>query len=268
VNKLLTMYQQNKLSPFIIYKGEQSLVANHVTQLLQTVLSKEEGIAPEKAIAKIANGHQDILFLNPQEESNYNVDDLGEFFSFIQFSPYHLTKRFIVFNSSEKLTTTVSNKLLKSLEETPPNIIVIFIAPKEFSFIQTIESRAFIMRGHGEEIHQMIEAMPLGKIEAIEQSSLAQNVKEILIEIIKTKNGIHKLGTVLSGNKTVASDIAKVLLEIQAGIESDYELKDHFLRSIKLFQSSQTYNSSSFARTSILIRDLLVDSDSKISQYS
>ena len=87
----------------------------------------------------------DVLWIERGEKENeYKVDSNGikSLLKFLNFRPYHLKKKFIFINDAHLMSTIVSNKLLKVLEELSSNFCLFLFAPQEENLLATVESRA------------------------------------------------------------------------------------------------------------------------------
>ena len=90
--------------------------------------------------------HPDFLFLRPLKE-RYTLTDLENagLFSFLELASFAQGHRFIVFAQAERLSEIILNKLLKTLENPPPQTTIFFLGQKE-NFPATILSRAALWR--------------------------------------------------------------------------------------------------------------------------
>ncbi len=148
------VWKKDKLPHFNIIFGPEStdqqtlILEDIIKQLLCEVLSSELLISPQEAQQIIQVGHGDILWIKKSSADNKEYrskdKDFEEVYSFLEYRSLQLKKRFIVVPNAHKLSYLLSNKLLKTLEEPSPNTIILFLAPTNGQFIQTILSRANI----------------------------------------------------------------------------------------------------------------------------
>ena len=96
---------------------------------------------PKYANLEQAKSNLDILVLCPPEGQNYQVEQLAEFFEFIELKSFSGKSKFCIFRDAHRLTETLCNKLLKVLEEPPKDNFIFFLNPTQQSFLSTVESR-------------------------------------------------------------------------------------------------------------------------------
>ncbi len=103
------------------------------------------------AVLKITDfnsiNHPDLLLISPTEGS-YKVDDgnLQDMTRFLSHTPLQSEKKWLVWTESELLTTAIFNKLLKTLEEPPPFLQILFFHEAHSHLLPTIKSRAIVFR--------------------------------------------------------------------------------------------------------------------------
>jgi hypothetical protein len=96
-------------------------------------------------ITIVKNDHPDVLFIarNP-EENDYKVDgeQWAQLRSFIQYHPYVLKNKFVFIFDAHKITEIISNKLLKTFEDSPAQLCIFLLLKDQQSLLPTILSRA------------------------------------------------------------------------------------------------------------------------------
>ena len=91
--------------------------------------------------------HEDYLEITPsKEDGNYSLDDFKPFFSFLSYKSTKAKRKIILIKHAEKITTVLSNKLLKTLEEPPIPATIFLINDKKISLLETIVSRSIKLR--------------------------------------------------------------------------------------------------------------------------
>ncbi len=87
--------------------------------------------------------HQDILFIET-EEKKYTLknNEFRDFFSFLGTRPIELTRKFIIIKDAHKISDTIANKLLKTLEEPEVEASIFLINSAKQEIMPTISSRA------------------------------------------------------------------------------------------------------------------------------
>ncbi len=140
------LYDEDRLPAFLIIENDiDSEEAEK--KLLNLIIPTNE---------KDITTHLDCLFITP-DEGTYRLEDgnLLALSKFVITKPVHLTRKWVIITRSELLSATISNKLLKILEEPPHYLHFIFLLQKGHHLLPTIRSRAVIFRlsslQHGKE---------------------------------------------------------------------------------------------------------------------
>lgn len=89
----------------------------------------------------IAAGKHPDLHLVAPENNTLRIDQIRTLQHDLALSPVEGRYRVAIIDGMEKATAEASNALLKSLEEPPPNVVLILIAPEPESLLPTIVSR-------------------------------------------------------------------------------------------------------------------------------
>ena len=141
--------------------------------------------------AQITN-HQDILHIKSPSK-RYVLSDFDEFFSFLNYKPDILDRKYILIEEAHHLSVHVANKLLKSLEEPPIKVCIMLINNKKSTLLETVSSRAIKLR-----LQTVIENKTPVINMANDHLELAQMIKKdntleeqyqaYLLELINSKN--------------------------------------------------------------------------------
>lgn len=105
--------------------------------------------AHSTAAGRIDNGsHGDVMLIRPQWDERKKaykkdilVEDVRKVGHFLSHTPSECDHRIVVIDSADALNTAAANALLKVLEEPPENAILICVAHKPGSILDTIRSR-------------------------------------------------------------------------------------------------------------------------------
>lgn len=87
--------------------------------------------------------HPDLLYF-----ANLNsilISHIRQIQQFLSYKPFQLTKKIVFIAEAEKITLVAQNAFLKTLEEPPPNSLIILCAPQKEDLIDTITSRCQII---------------------------------------------------------------------------------------------------------------------------
>ena len=97
---------------------------------------------------KINKGlHPDVRLLLPGGKVSISIEQMrGEIRRTIYLKPLEGRRRVYIIDEAEKMTAEAANSLLKTLEEPPPNAILILLTTSYFSLLATIRSRCQALR--------------------------------------------------------------------------------------------------------------------------
>ena len=152
-----------------------------------------EAASPQDDICKCSVCHRidegtfpDVKWYGLDEEaSTIKISEVRDFKNWLSFKPSEGKVKVFIFNQAERLTGEAQNALLKSLEEPPPDNVILLLVPKAESLFDTIASRA---------------------IEIKVPSFSSQEIKEILIKEAVEKNEAEVLARMAHGDLTRARE--------------------------------------------------------------
>lgn len=117
----------------------------------------------------IKENSPDFILISPQ--NSIGIGELREIIPVINLKPYQSPKKIVVVSDAQKMTIEAQNSFLKTLEEPPPNTIILLLAESEDQLLPTITSRCKIIKisqadnrnkqEAGEDIDKII-GLPLG----------------------------------------------------------------------------------------------------------
>ncbi|MFA5146171.1 MAG: DNA polymerase III subunit delta' [Candidatus Omnitrophota bacterium] len=91
--------------------------------------------------------HPDLFIFAPQKPgSSVKIDAVRELIKDISLRPYKARKKVCIIDEAGSMTREASNALLKTLEEPPPDSVLILIAEDTAVLLPTIVSRAQVVR--------------------------------------------------------------------------------------------------------------------------
>lgn len=103
--------------------------------------SAQEPCGKCRACILIDGGVHPDAYFYPKEKQNVTVDDVNEIIEETYLKPIEGNKKLFVLSHGENLSPVVQNKLLKTLEEPPANVIILIGATVDFSLLSTVKSR-------------------------------------------------------------------------------------------------------------------------------
>ena len=190
----------------------------------------------------------DSVFMNMSGKTGYLKDDVVPFMERLSMSPYG---RYLagVINDAELLGEILQNKLLKTLEEPPANVLIFLTSSRSDELLSTVRSRCSLVRlsefeGYrDEEDDKADEEMMAGALMLLTQSSAFYEFREFLDKNIKSQSDalrfismaeerIRKSMTEGKGVKLCADMIEaaeKTAMDITKGMDKNRALKRLYL---------------------------------------
>ncbi len=102
--------------------------------------------------------HPDVTVIRPEGQF-IRIDSIRQLQRSLNYRPYEGKKRVCILDGADRMKTEGANALLKTLEEPPPDTLLILLATQRDSLLPTIVSRCQQMRFTPLPIGQMIEAL-------------------------------------------------------------------------------------------------------------
>lgn len=141
--------QQNKIPHALLLTGQEGVgLGNFANQLAMRLLCASpttEGYACNQCnycTLFIAGTHPDIVSIEPEEKGKQiKIDMIREVIGFIQLTSQYGQHKIVVINPAEAMNRNAFNSLLKTLEEPPPDSIIILVSHKASLLPVTIRSR-------------------------------------------------------------------------------------------------------------------------------
>ncbi len=185
------------------------------------------------------NDHPDILKIEvDQDERLYKVDspNISKFLSFLCYSPLKLPKKFVFLSDAHLLTTTVSNKLLKILEELNDKTCIFLMVPQNAQVLPTIASRA---------VKLLID---LSETSVIAEEKLSANLTpQELIKLFKQNpNKAHLL------EKELVEAVINIKLSEISCNPTSYIQIDELLKDLKSIKDASAFHNSKLSEISKL----------------
>lgn len=87
-----------------------------------------------------SGNHPDFMLIYPDGKSIKN-EQIEEFQEFVSIKPYLGDHKVIIIDDASRMTVSAQNRILKTLEEAPQNVIIIFICETVSAMLPTIVSR-------------------------------------------------------------------------------------------------------------------------------
>ena len=178
-----------------------------------------------------SNDHPDVLSIKRLEEENdYKVDGANWtfFHSFIQYKPLKLKNKFVFIHDADRLSDILSNKLLKTFEDTPKELTIFLFLKDQRNLLATIASRSIQLKIQHE--HHTLKKVP----------------------VINLDNPIKIIDEMKSNDDGEAIFINNVIDQILAQNPS-YEQISKTLEEIKSFEKCGEFNNSLLSRIALIL---------------
>lgn len=144
IDILTKKYEVQELAHFYTLSSPSSdheFLGNWSKEFLETILKTYLSETRVKNVMDL--GHPDIEIISTEDKSySTNSDQIEQMNKFFKFRPEVLKYKFLIIHDAQKLTTIISNKLLKVLEEPPEGVVIFLLNPLNTSILNTIRSRA------------------------------------------------------------------------------------------------------------------------------
>lgn len=196
--KLLSNAEQGRLAHFYILQGRgDDLDFQHhwVKNFVRLYWEKIE----KRSLGQLIEQDADLLWIKPLNDEgeikDYVIEHIKPIAQFLSYRALKSRRRFIVMESVHRLSLTVANRLLKTLEEPEGEVTFFWLNPQGAKLLPTLESRAltlFVAQSTNhiaqtpklDEIKTKIE-QGLTLSQFIEESKKSVTPEEWLIELIE-----------------------------------------------------------------------------------
>lgn len=263
IKYLRRLFSSERIPQTILFSGldgigKKIIAETMLTSLFCTEENKPCGKCQE--CSRIKNRtHSDFIIISPDENGKIPIGDKDKKeYGSVRWLIHRLSEtpfsgRYaVIIDGIEKISTAGQNALLKTIEEPNDNTNIILITSSINSILQTIKSRATIIKfpslpinnvteilkaSHSERKHSELEFAAIASGGSVEHS---QFVLENFDDIIETGNNIRKFinsNTVFNSDiqsinkKTSSTDLISILINIYA----------YNLRTLTLKQAYNVY---------------------------
>ncbi|EQC49824.1 DNA polymerase III, delta subunit [Bacteriovorax sp. DB6_IX] len=250
---LLSKFKTQELSHFYIVScplQEQAArefldkwLEDFLVEVLKTKRANQES---DKIREGLKLGHADIQFIQTENKTfTLAGGEFDDFFKFLEHTPHELGHKFIIVRDSHKITETLSNKLLKTLEEPPIDITIFFLDPQKKKVLPTISSRAISLNLT---IKKNIEHSSFDRPLSFE--SWVNTVPELELDpnaqaLMALESGNGQLHTLVEGIRSKNLDeesIIKLLLQWVSQTRQDGKLSQQLIEGLKEASYQRPFN--------------------------
>jgi len=164
----------NKLSHSYIFEGVSGIGKKTTAMAFAKLIFCNEEATAEcdtcDACKRFDSGnHPDFMLIVPDGKSIKN-EQIEKFQEFVSIKPYLGDHKIILIDDASTMTVSAQNRILKTLEEAPKNVVIIFICETMSALLPTIVSRCQRLSFSRLE-HQLIESYLLDNFELTEEEA-------------------------------------------------------------------------------------------------
>jgi DNA polymerase-3 subunit delta' len=155
-NILLRVARDNVVSHSYLFAGPdgvgKKLIALEFAKLLNCMAAARESVQGCGCVSctKIGKGiHPDVALVEFTGVKNIKVDQIREEIEEkIYLRPFEGRYKVVIVNESERMNLSAQNAFLKTLEEPPPDSLIILVSSRPESLLDTLKSRCQIIEFH------------------------------------------------------------------------------------------------------------------------
>jgi len=190
--------------------------------------------------------HPDLMIIQPEKEGSIKIEQIRQGLSFLFYHPQISSLKILIINEADKMTEDCQNALLKTLEESQENNLIILVTSAPKRLLTTVQSRVLPLRFRRVANKEIIDFLQ-------KQWSLSQNEAE---EIAERADG--KIGNVI---KLLDKDYKKELDQQRKDLKEI--LNQDFAKQSAYFQKLVEDNEKLTSTLEQWLRVLKSDKDSK-----
>lgn len=254
----------NKVSHAYIFNGEdgsgKNIIAKSFAMSLLCEKGGEEGCGECHFCKQVLSGNNpDLKYLSHEKPASIGVEDVREqLVEDIAIKPYNGKYKVYIVDEAEKLTVQAQNAILKTIEEPPAYIVIIFLTNNAEVFLPTIISRCIIfnLRPIKDDVivEHLISKYMVPEYEARICASYAQGKLGRAIRLATSDDFGRIKDEALKFVKNVYSydiadliDIVKAVTEFKISITEYIDLIAMWYRDVLLFKVTKDPNNLIFA---------------------
>lgn len=135
IDFLVKTYETGKLSHSYIFEGVSGIGKKTIGMAFAEMIF---GSGEEKRFE--SGNHPDFMMIKPDGKSIKN-EQIEGFQEFVSIKPYLGDYKVIIIDEASTMTMSAQNRILKTLEEAPKNVVILFICETVSAMLPTIASR-------------------------------------------------------------------------------------------------------------------------------
>jgi DNA polymerase-3 subunit delta' len=132
-------YERGTLShAYFLLIPDKKYIKEYLKVFSKLVLGAKDG---DRISSMIDNGAYSDLITYPKNKDTIVVDDIKALIEESYYKPTENKIKLFVIENAQNMNVPAQNKLLKTLEEPPKNVVILLGATSDFSLLQTVKSR-------------------------------------------------------------------------------------------------------------------------------
>lgn len=146
-DRYLSQYQSGRVFSSFLLTGEENekkrQLAIFITKKLNCESKKFSEDCDCSSCRRIdSNAHPDVKWFGEDEDAaSIKIEAIRELQSWLNLKPYEAKVKVFILIDAGRLTTEAQNALLKSLEEPPPQSLIVLMTERRGDLLETIVSR-------------------------------------------------------------------------------------------------------------------------------
>ena len=127
---------------YLIEHGDKDYLKEYLKIIVRLILRKNGDILYNARLDKLidSESYSDVLFF-PKNGTDVKTEDVNALIEESYIKPIENENKIFVIANGENMNASAQNKLLKTLEEPPKNVIILIGATNDFSLLPTVKSR-------------------------------------------------------------------------------------------------------------------------------
>jgi len=241
----------NHISHAYIFTGQdgigKTLLAKEFSKAIFCSKKEDDSCNLCSNCVRIENSnHPDIHWIEIEEKAKFlKIDNIRDLQHSVKLSPIESSYKIFIIKEADRMNEEASNCLLKTLEEPPPNTIIILIANSLTPVKETIKSRCQIIRFHPIPAHIIEEQLikrfdadtsKVGWISRFSSGSLG-NAFELLEDNFYEKNSdiVNRIDVSGIDNLLLAEEVVHTYLSSSETLEEKRQALRRILNCILQF---------------------------------
>ncbi len=189
-NILETTLKNDRLSHAYLFYGIEGIGKRSIAlDFAEKLLAKGAKNISELINRKMAEGNHPDFWCMGQEEGSIKIEDVEAMQEFLRTKPLESRYKVVLVDNAHEITEQAQNRLLKTIEEPPSYVILLFVTHRPSDLLETIHSRV--------ESHSM---NPLSNV----------HIKELLVaNHVESTMSLEDIAGMSEGSAKRAMQIAK-----------------------------------------------------------